>query len=215
MVGKEKKTVAQKLVSFLSKFKFKLAIIVILVVVIIAVVVLLDIFSTKKYNAQMDALYLTADKVKELNYDEKEEVKALKESLVKISDGKNYPSLRALLYLSEIEFKENNFEKALNYVNKVKELGNNTYLYQMALIEEAIILESLNRVEEAIEVYQSIWDRYSTSSLYSPKALFALARIYLDRDTDLAKATFEQLSDQFPNSEYSKLAKNILATKFN
>ena len=54
-------------------------------------------------------------------------------------------------------------------------------------------------------------DEYGNNAAESPKALFGQARLQEKAgNIDLAKATFQQLADQFPSSEFAKLAKNKL-----
>ena len=64
----------------------------------------------------------------------------------------------------------------------------------------------------ALEYYTRIIDEYGFTAAESPKALFGQARLQQKMgNLELAKATFQQLADQFPNSEFAKLATNSLA----
>ena len=51
---------------------------------------------------------------------------------------------------------------------------------------------------------------YHQERVYGTKALFNVARIYMQQgNTQLAQATFAQVADYDPSSEYGMLAKNL------
>ena len=67
----------------------------------------------------------------------------------------------------------------------------------------------MGNVQLALEYYTRIIDEFGFEVPEAPKALFAQARLEEGRgNIELAKATFQQLADQFPYTEYGKLALN-------
>jgi TolA-binding protein len=69
----------------------------------------------------------------------------------------------------------------------------------------------MNNDALALEYYTKLIDEYGNNVAESPKALFGQARLQeKSGNTELAKATFQQLADQFPSSEFAKLARNKL-----
>ena len=95
-----------------------------------------------------------------------------------------------------------------------------TYLGQLALMNEAASYENLGNQERALELYNEVFDTYGQTSPYAPKALFNAARLYEALgDTDLARATYEQLTGLYLSpdnggqpSEYARMAEAYLVT---
>ena len=57
--------------------------------------------------------------------------------------------------------------------------------------------------------YYQVYNDYMESGV-APKALFNAARIYMQQgNTQLAQATFAQVADYYPSSEYGMLAASL------
>lgn len=143
--------------------------------------------------------------------DEKDDQEAtsIKEELLELSKkGKSsYPGVKAEYLLGLISYEQKLYDDALEYFLSASERGRKSYFGSLALYNAAVTKETLNDIQGALELYQTVYDRYTFNAAESPKALFSVARIHESNgDIDLAKAILQQLADEFSHSEYAKLA---------
>lgn len=124
----------------------------------------------------------------------------------------NYPSLKAEYLMGMIAFEKGEFQKALDSFFAVYGKAKDTYMGSLSLSNAAVAAEELDNSALALEYYTKLIDEFGFSAAEAPKALFAQGRLQESGgNKELAKATFQQLADQFPGSEFGKLAKNRLA----
>ncbi len=149
----------------------------------------------------------TADESYQATYD------ALVSDLTALADaGNKYPSLKANYLLGMVSFEKKEFQKALDAFLAVYSASNGNYLGSLSLTNAAVCAEELGNDTLALEYYTKVIDEFGLTAAESPKALFGQARLQeKSGNRELAKATFQQLADQFPSSEFSKLAINRLA----
>jgi tetratricopeptide (TPR) repeat protein len=145
------------------------------------------------------------------------EAQSMKESLLAdlsqlaSKNNKSYPVLKATYLLGLIAFEEGEYTQSLESFLKVAERGKQTYLGSLALFNAGVSSELLNDSVQAIEYYQQLYDYYGSEAAEAPKALFSLARLHeSNNNMELAKAVLQQLADEFPASEYAKLAQSRL-----
>lgn len=125
--------------------------------------------------------------------------------------GKKYPGARAEYLLGEIYWDQGNFQQAMDAFLNTHSRMPKTYLGSLSLFNAGACAEELGDDAKAMEYYQRIWDDYGNQAAESPKALFGIARLNEKAgNMELASATFQQLADEFPASEYGKLAQNRL-----
>lgn len=124
---------------------------------------------------------------------------------------KGYVGLKSTYLVALNNYNNKNYEDALSSFLDLAEKAKGTYLGSLALNNAIVCEEQLGNDAKTIEYCQQLLDEYGNEAAESPKAMFTLARVYEKQgNTELAKSQFQQLSDQFPNSEYGKLAKNSL-----
>jgi tetratricopeptide (TPR) repeat protein len=125
--------------------------------------------------------------------------------------GSSYPALKATYLLGLVSYEDGAYQDALQAFLRVSERGKDVYLASLALYNAGVASEQLGDATKALEYYQSVYDRFGAQAPESPKALFSVARLHeANNSMDLAKAVFQQLADEFPASEYAKLAKSRL-----
>lgn len=137
----------------------------------------------------------------------------LKSGLQEFASLKNtsYPSVKANYLLGMIAFKEGDYETAKNQFLSSLEKGKDSYMLSLSLFNLAVTSEQLNDKSAALEYYQRVYDESNGMAAQSAKALFNVGRLHeANSDVELAKAVFQQLSDEYPNSEYAKLASSKL-----
>ncbi len=126
--------------------------------------------------------------------------------------GSKYPSQKAEYLLGMIAFQDEAYQKAIDSFLSVYSNADGSYLGSLALANAAAAAEELGNDSLALEYYTKIIDEFGFTAAESPKALFGQARLQeKSGNTELAKATFQQLADQFPTSEFAKLAINRVA----
>jgi outer membrane protein assembly factor BamD (BamD/ComL family) len=109
--------------------------------------------------------------------------------------GSKYPELKASYLLAMIDYTNEKFSAALEGFLKVADNGKDTYLGPLSLNNAAVVSEQLGDNAKAL----------------APKALFNVARLQeASNNIALAKAVLQQLADEFPSSEYAKLAQSRL-----
>ena len=128
------------------------------------------------------------------------------------SKNNKYPSIKAEYVLGMISFEKKDYQKAIDSFLAVHAKAEGNYLGSLSLSNAAASAEEMGNDSLALEYYTQLIDEFGFAAAESPKALFAQGRLQeKSKNLDLAKATFQQLADQFPSSEYAKLAKNRLA----
>lgn len=216
-------TFAQRIEVSLNRFFSKWGVVIayISVVILIAAIALVSIgiYESKRLNKQFNEIdLLESDYMifQSLGEDDESYAQKREELLLGLnalaSKGKGYPALKAQYLLGLFAFTEGSYREAIDHFNGVYQMGKNTYFQSLALANAAASAENMGDVQQALEYYTRIIDEFGFEAAESPKALFAQGRLEEGRgNTDLAKATFQQLADQFPNSEYAKLALNRIA----
>ncbi len=220
---KDQLTGAQKvegaLNHFLSKY-MKVGIVVLLVLVLALIGLGIGTsVAKKKQQSQFNLIDQLQTSYQELAVMDSEDAayQAAYDSLVgDLTDlaakSKKYPGLKASYILATIAYEREDYQGALDTFKKVYDGSKQTYLGSLALANAAASAENLGNDTLALEYYTRIIDEYGFTAAESPKALFGQARLQQKMgNRDLAKATFQQLADQFPNSEFAKLATNSLA----
>lgn len=197
-------------------------IIAVLLVVVVALVVVLTI-GEKNNNKKYSDLYSVEKAASELKTldpstdDYKNAKSTLEEnanSLIASSSLKKYPGAKATMVLADVAFEDGEYESALSLYNSVVANQSKTYLGQVALFNAAVCNENLGNDNEALSLYNKLWDDYGHDGVYASHALFNVARLNekLGRK-DIAKATFEQVAGEFADSEseFAKMASSRAA----
>jgi TolA-binding protein len=125
--------------------------------------------------------------------------------------GSRYPELKAGYLLAMVNYTNGDYAKALDGFLKVAANGKDSYFGPLSLTNAAVASEQLGDKAKALEYYQRVYDTYGKETPEAPKALFNVARLQeANNNVALAKAVLQQLADEFPSSEYAKLAKSRL-----
>lgn len=205
-----------KLNSFLSRNRMLLIIICAVIVAALIVFIIVDNVSASNTEKQFDKIDQLETTYSELNAADatsegyQAKVDDLKAQLQDFAKGKKYPSLKAQYLLATMAFNEKDYQTALDGYDAVYQNAKGSYLGSLALTNAAVAAEEKGDDAKALEYYTKVWDEFGVSAAEAPKALFNQARLQQKSDATLAKATYQQLIDQFPQSEYAKLAKSVI-----
>lgn len=225
-------TASQKISSKLNDFigrhaKLLVAIAALVIVLIIVLAVALTVMqsaSEKKFNSLLDleAQYsslslMSADD--EAYQSKADEFIKSADALIASSSLKEYPGAKAELLLADLAFSQENYQEAADHYRAVADAQSGSYLAEVAIMNEAACYDNLGNQAKALELYNYVFDTFGTDSAYAPKALFNAGRLYEAMgDTELAKASFEQLTGLYlmtesgTVSEYARLAQSHLVT---
>ncbi len=216
-------TLAERLEGSLNSLlgKNKKIFLIALIVIVVALIGLGIGTSVSKNNLNkqfnlIDELEATYAEIQAMDSEAADYQSRYDELLAQLSDlaGKkaDYPALKAEYLLGMIAFEKEEYQKALDSFYSVYEKSKETYMGSLSLSNAAAAAEELNDPTLALEYYTKLIDEFGFSAAEAPKALFAQARLQEDGgNKELAKATFQQLADQFPSSEFGKLAQNRIA----
>ncbi|MCH3916237.1 MAG: tetratricopeptide repeat protein [Spirochaetia bacterium] len=207
-----------KLNTFLSSHLRQILWGCIVVVAALVIIGFVEIYGNKTSAKQYDQLYnaqvalsqaIQADS-KASDYDANVQ-KAL-EGVIALENSKGYVGDKAKLVVADRYYAEKKYQDALDlYVAVWNKVSDKNYLGSVALSSAAATAEQMGNDDKALEYSQQLLDKFGNFAAESPKAMFTIGRIYeKEGKNDLAKAQYQQLADQFPKSEYGKLAKNSL-----
>ena len=223
-------TASQKISSKLNDFigrhaKLLVAIAALVIVLIIVLAVALTMMqsaSEKKFNslldleAQYSSLSLMSSDDEAYQSTADEFIKSA-DALIASSSLKEYPGAKAELLLADLAFSQENYQEAADHYRAVADAQSGSYLAEVAIMNEAACYDNLGNQAKALELYNYVFDTFGTDSAYAPKALFNAGRLYEAMgDTELAKASFEQLTGLYlmtengTVSEYARLAQSHL-----
>lgn len=214
---KEDKVIEGNVSTFLSENSKLIKYIVLAIVVIVVVIGVVNISMNRKALKNVDALETAQTELASATSADKESAtyqedldKAIAD-LQALETAKGYVGLKATYLLALQSFSDKDYQVALDSFLTISDKASGTYLGSLSLSNAAVCAEQLGDQAKVIEYCQKLIDVYGNDAAETPKAMFTLARIYEKQgNADLAKGRFQQLADQFPNSEYGKLAKNSL-----
>jgi len=220
---KEQLTGSQKLEGALNRFLakyLKAGIVVLLAIVLVLIGLGIgSSVSKKSQQAQFDLIDRLQSSYQDLSVMDSEDAAYQEAYDTLVGDlnalatkSKGYPGLKATYILGMLAYEHDDYQGALDTFKQVYDRSKQTYMGSLALANAAASAENLGNDALALEYWTRIIDEYGFTAAESPKALFGQARLQQKMgNIDLAKATFQQLADQFPTSEFAKLATNSLA----
>jgi tetratricopeptide (TPR) repeat protein len=216
-------TLAERIEGSLNGFfgRNKKTLIVVAIIVVVGLATLGIVLSVSQNNLQeqfneIDQLEASYVELQAMGSDNEAYQETYDELVASLTDlagkGSKYPSQKAEYLLGMIAFQDEAYQKAIDSFLSVYSNADGSYLGSLALANAAAAAEELGNDSLALEYYTKIIDEFGFTAAESPKALFGQARLQeKSGNTELAKATFQQLADQFPTSEFAKLAINRVA----
>ncbi len=212
----DNKVVENKLSSFLNNNLKTIGIVAGVIIVVVIIIAIVNGVTNNTTNKNFDALdkaqtqYTTVISNPDSESYDADLAQAVTD-LEALENADGYVGYKATYLLGINAFNAEDYQVALDYFLEVKESAKNTYLGSLSLSNAAVCAEQLGQDAKAIEYCQELIDTYSNDAAESPRAMFTLGRLYeAQGNSDLAQGQFQQLADQFPNSEYGKLAQNSL-----
>ncbi|MCK9287234.1 MAG: tetratricopeptide repeat protein [Sphaerochaetaceae bacterium] len=225
MAKENEKDISGKVESTLNSFitRHRLVLIIIGVAIVLALIGLwiglgVSANITEANQLKIDTLQVEYDTWAALEDKTTDEANAsltsLKDDLAELSrKGKKYPALKALYLLGMIEFNHEKYQEAHDYFIEASNKAGTSFLASLSLMNAAVCIEMSGDSVKALDMYQAVYDRFGTDAPEAPKALFNVARLHeAANNLELARAIFQQLADEFPSSEYAKLAQSRLVT---
>jgi len=209
--------IESKLSSFLARNTKALVGLVVAVVAVIIILIVVNTVNNKTANEKFTELsnvqteYSTAITADSTADDYQANIDAAVEKLVALEDVSGYVGDKATYLVATNSFNNKDYEAALEDFLRISEEAKGTYLGSLSLSNAIACEEELGDDAKVIELCQSLLDTYGNDAAESPRTMFTLARTYESQgEAKLAQSQFQQLADQFPSSEYGKLALNSL-----
>jgi tetratricopeptide (TPR) repeat protein len=209
--------IEHKLARFLSKNAKSVITITVAIVVIIAVLLVVNVVSSNSAATKVEELalvqteYSTAFNADKESSDYQVNLDASIEKLVALEDSKGYVGKKSAFIVATNSYSNQDYQAALDDFLVISEEAKGSYLGSLSLSNAITCAEELGDNAKVIEYCQSLIDTYGNDAAESPRTMFTLARTYESNgDAKLAQSQFQQLADQFPSSEYGKLAQNSL-----
>jgi len=209
--------IESKLSSFLARNTKALVGLVVAVVAVIIILIVVNTVNNKTANEKFTELsnvqteYSTAITADSTADDYQANIDAAVEKLVALEDVSGYVGDKATYLVATNSFNNKDYAAALEDFLRISEEAKGTYLGSLSLSNAIACEEELGDDAKVIELCQSLLDTYGNDAAESPRTMFTLARTYESQgEAKLAQSQFQQLADQFPSSEYGKLALNSL-----
>lgn len=209
----EKLTAEEKMIGQVSGFFQKNRMVVIIVAAVLVVGLIAAIITVNAVSSARDKAQIKISELEQeygnLLAEEDADWSALETELASMVKGSSYASVKASYLLGLVYYDQEKYADAQAAFQKAYSLNTKIYLASMSLVNAAACAEAQGDTAKALELYNQVYNDYQESGV-APKALFNVARIYMQQGNDqLAKATFQQVADYYPSSEYGLLAKNI------
>ncbi len=148
---------------------------------------------------------LTDDEEKEKA---QKEIKGALDTLIENSK-KNYALQRALFIRGNLFFQSEDWDKSIEDFKRLADEFYKSYLAPIALINAATAFEESDRIEEAIEEYQIVVNKYSSVSPEISHVYFSIGRLFEQKsDKTAALEAYNNLLDNFPDSNWTNLARS-------
>ncbi len=212
----EKITLKGKLSLVIQKYSYILLgsiIGIVLIVIGLLIYNSLQMKNLEKDTQQIESIQEDFENLKNLTDDEKlsSATKEIEEKLNILIDGgkKNYVLQRALFIRATIFFQNEDWDKSIDDFKLLAELFNSSYLAPISLINAAIAFEESGKIDEAIEEYYIVVNNYSSVSPEISNVYFSIGRLFEQKsDKTAALKAYNDLLDNFPNSNWTNLARS-------
>ncbi|MEL3909255.1 MAG: tetratricopeptide repeat protein [Treponemataceae bacterium] len=129
---------------------------------------------------------------------------ALIESLIPYTDKNNYAGFMAAQQIADIYFKNENFEKALSFYEKIN-LPSSKYVTGVSLFNAAACADELGQSEKAIELYNKAAN--CEDFPFKARAFFNIARVQENTNKERAIEGYKKIISEYPNTEWAYLSK--------
>jgi tetratricopeptide (TPR) repeat protein len=121
----------------------------------------------------------------------------------------HYAAQRASFLQGNIFFEEEDWMGAAAAYEKIFTNFSNSYLAPISLNNASVAYENSGEQDKAIEMLNALTDNYTESFPDIAKIFFTKGRLYEERgDMENAVLSYNVLVDDFPNSNWTKLARN-------
>jgi TolA-binding protein len=213
-------TPKEQFLTNLSNFlqRYRLLFIIILVVVVAGILtfaIVSEVIKNRTAESTYQIEQVQQDYREWVASDEEQTKQELQESILADCDriikkySKLYAAQRALFIKGSLFFKQEQWDRSIDNFTTLANTFPESYLAPIALVNSSVALEESGKVEEAIELYNTILDSYRESFPGIPQVLFSLGRLNEKiEDFEAAQAAYEELEDNFSSSNWTKLARN-------
>jgi len=213
---KEGSTFKQKLTIIIQKNSYiLLGLLALIVIVVIGLLIYnsIQLKSLEKETQEIEAIQDNYGKISLLT-DEGEITKARSSLLTDLdtlinSSSKNYALERGLFIRANLYYTNNELDKSVNDFKLLAKTFPDSYLAAISLVNAGTALEDQKKTDDAIEVYKMVIDKYSKTSPETANIYFSIGRLFeVKGDFKAAKEEYNTLLDNFPDSNWTNLARS-------
>jgi len=211
-----KKPFTQKLSDFFTKNRTPLLIGIIVILAVLVVVCVYSIVSNSMVQNSSRAMEEVRTKITEWSAETDQTKKDTSEKTIQNDlDAivkkwpKSFAAQESLYAKSTIAASKKDWPNTEKYAVEAAERSPKTYLAPIALEAAAVAAEEQGSADKAIEYYNRIVANYKVDTPNLPHAYFALGRLAEGKsDWKAALDNYQKLIADFPDSDWSKLAKD-------
>jgi len=212
----EGSTFKQKLTIIIQKNSIiLLGLLALIVIVVISLLIYnsIQLKSLEKETQQIEAIQDNYEKFS-LLIDEGEIIKARSSLLTDLdtlinSSSKNYALQRGLFIRANLYYNNNELDKSVNDFKLLAKTFPDSYLAAISLVNAGTALEDQKKTDDAIDVYKMVIDKYSKTSPETANIYFSIGRLFEEKgDFKAAKEEYNTLLDNFPDSNWTNLARS-------
>ncbi len=203
----EEQKLIKKISDFTDKNKKSVLVGIITVLVLILAILVISVAVTSSNRKALVRVSSYGDQLAEQDVN----LDVLISDLEKEVKGSSYKSVKAQYLIGLAYVQKDDLVSAYDAFVKASRMNSKIYLSNIALLNAAVCKDNLGDTDAALDLYNQVIGLDSDYGL-APRALFNVGRIYYSKGNfDLAKATFQNLIDDYSNSEYAKIAVNVVS----
>jgi tetratricopeptide (TPR) repeat protein/lysophospholipase L1-like esterase len=115
------------------------------------------------------------------------------------------------MLVTKVFLQEENFELALKHAKEMQKPESEAGVSLQGQLIEGLIYSQTDRIPEALKIFEKVAERRGVDDAVCQKAIFMIgwARLF-NQEEPAARAAFERLIKEFPDSEHSKKAQELL-----
>lgn len=202
--------------SFLTKnSKILIAVTAVMIISFISLAIFSNIKTTKNEESALAIEKIQNSYAELLGKSEEESYNAELDKIIESLDSvietysSYYAEQRAMFLKGDILFSRKEFVKAAEAYTLYADKFANTYLAPIALYNSGVCAEESGNFNNAIEIYESVTDKYSKSYPDISRVIFSIARLYETTENyEKAGESYADLVDNYQNSGWTNFARD-------
>lgn len=185
-----------------------------LIVIVVGIVVFFQV-QERRLQESIVMVEDAQDLIEEWEQSEEEERSELESEFLTLLDdvidgySNLYPAQRALFLRGQFYMETEQWNEAVEDYRVLSDSFSDSHLALIALSNKATAQEELGDHDQALETYEELSEKRETRNPMRARALFSIGRLLEQTgETSEAVESYEDLVSEYPDSEWTKLARN-------